>query len=216
MKGSPDSADDKRKPLPPAGNLPMVPEEPNECLSLGTLTPILTQTPTPLSPRFRNIGLGLILGGGVIGIAGASRAAIPDSEVAGATVAGAGLLIASAGIGFLSASIKPQSKHYASADEGGDGTAFRPAYLAEELRGPFLRLIDILTIGGLTVAPIIVAWLTETAWPLVGLLFPAVLVTTLILATLAKKYRTVTRAFISQLSGAGKKEFLDALYKHKH
>lgn len=170
------------------------------------------ETPTPLSPTLGKIAIALILAGSGLAV-GAVMLTTPMREVAGIIIAGVGGLILSAGLGLGAVFIEPWVKQRAGVPAGERGETDLLAKLGEELRRPFFRWREIFFFVCLTVPPIIVAWLLKTPLPLVGLAFPAVLVSTVAVATFAKRYDALKRAFIWQLPATKRKQFLELLHK---
>lgn len=88
--------------------------------------------------------------------------------------------------------------------------------LAQTLRRPFFQLRQIILVISLIASSIASAWIFKTAWPLIGLLFPAAFVITTAFANLARNYHAIRQTLIQQLSDADQKAFLDLLSRSGH
>jgi len=164
----------------------------------------------------------LKLGGVGIAVVG-STAAIADSSaivdgsvraIATLMVVGGLLLIIGFGLGSVFSESALEERVSVSAREL-TPTDLKLMKLARELRRPLFQRHVILLIIGLTITPFITAgWLT-TPWPLICLVFPAILLMTIGLATLWKKYAVIKKAFISRLSSADREAFLEILLNER-
>lgn len=131
-------------------------------------------------------------------------------------LAGSGFLLMVIGFGLGIPSIEREAKQFESAPIAEPSEVeFRLLKLAEELRRPLCQRLEIFVIICLTVTPLTVAWTFRAFWPLVGLVFPIVLVIAVVLAASVQKYEVIKRAFISQLRATDRKAFIDFLTKGK-
>jgi hypothetical protein len=87
--------------------------------------------------------------------------------------------------------------------------------LTQELRRPLFPWLATTVAVCISMGSAVVGWRLKTFSPLFIFVFPSALIITVWLATLTRKHDALKQAFISQLSDAKRKIFLEFLDKHQ-